>query len=37
MDIHAEDKTFLLEKVLKNLSGEFLKEDLEKDQFNKER
>jgi NADH:ubiquinone oxidoreductase subunit F (NADH-binding)/(2Fe-2S) ferredoxin len=30
MDIHAEDKTFLLEKVLKNLSGEFLKEDLEK-------
>ena len=30
MDIHTEDRTFLLEKVLKNLSGEFLKEDLEK-------
>jgi len=29
IDIHTEEKSFLLEKVLKNLTGEFLKEDLE--------
>jgi NADH:ubiquinone oxidoreductase subunit F (NADH-binding)/Pyruvate/2-oxoacid:ferredoxin oxidoreductase delta subunit len=29
MDIHTEEKTFLLEKVLKNQTGDFLKEDLE--------
>lgn len=30
MDIHTEDRSFLLDKVLKNLTGEFLDEDLEK-------
>jgi len=29
MDIHTEEKSFLLEKVLKNLSGELQKEDLD--------
>jgi NADH:ubiquinone oxidoreductase subunit F (NADH-binding)/Pyruvate/2-oxoacid:ferredoxin oxidoreductase delta subunit/(2Fe-2S) ferredoxin len=29
MDIHTEEKSFLLEKVLKNVTGEFLREDLE--------
>ena len=28
-DTHTEKKSFLLEKVLKNLSGDFLKEDLD--------
>jgi NADH:ubiquinone oxidoreductase subunit F (NADH-binding) len=30
MDNYTEDKSFLLEKVLKNLAGEYQKEDLEK-------
>jgi NADH:ubiquinone oxidoreductase subunit F (NADH-binding)/(2Fe-2S) ferredoxin len=29
MEIQSEDKVFLLEKVLKNLTGEFMKNDLE--------